>query len=158
MEHERTIMNTAIPLNVKKPALSRQELIQQAEQAKKNAFAPISGFKVGAALVTSQGRCYLGCNIENISLSLSICAERVAFLKALSEGEREFTTLSLISDSDKIITPCGACRQLIWEFAPDLTLVMGNRHGEIQCITIGELLPQAFSFSPSSLKNGNIEK
>lgn len=151
-------MKTTIPLNVKKPGLSRQELIQQANQAKERAFAPISGFKVGAALITSQGLCYLGCNIENISLSLSLCAERVAFLKALSEGEREFITLSLISDSENIITPCGACRQLIWEFAPDLTIVMGNLRGEIQCITIAELLPQAFHFSPSSLKKRTIEK
>ena len=151
-------MNTTTPLNVKKIDLPRQELIQQATQAKKRAFAPISGFKVGAALVTSQGKCYLGCNIENISLSLSICAERVAFLKALSEGEREFAVLSLISDSEKIITPCGACRQLMWEFAPDLTIIMGNCRGEIQCVTIAELLPQAFNFSPSTQKNSTIEK
>jgi len=143
-------MNTTIPLNVKKIDISEQKLIQQANQAKNMAFAPISGFKVGAALVTSQGKIYLGCNIENISLSLSICAERVAFLKALSEGEREFTTLSLVSDSDKIITPCGACRQLIWEFAPDLTIIMGDSKGAIQCVKIAELLPQAFNFFPSS--------
>lgn len=141
-------------LNNNKIDLSLENLIRQATRAKERAFAPISGFKVGAALVTSQGKCYPGCNIENVSLSLSICAERVAFLKALSEGEREFTTLYLVSDAERIITPCGACRQLIWEFAPAITIVMGNCRGEIQRVKIADLLPQAFNFLPSPKKKG----
>ena len=126
--------------------MDRQQLFLKADQAKTRAFAPISGFRVGAALLTSKGKYYLGCNIENLSLSLSICAERVAFLKALSEGEREFSALCLVSDNEKIITPCGACRQLIWEFAPELTIIMGNSKGEIKQVKIADLLPQAFNF------------
>jgi len=126
--------------------MDRQQLFLKADQAKTRAFAPISGFRVGAALLTSKGKYYLGCNIENLSLSLSICAERVAFLKALSEGEREFSALCSVSDNEKIITPCGACRQLIWEFAPELTIIMGNSKGEIKQVKIADLLPQAFNF------------
>ncbi|MGA1875572.1 MAG: cytidine deaminase [bacterium] len=139
-------MKTRFPLNDVKVDISLQELIYQANQAKERAIAPISGFRVGAALTTPQGRLYFGCNIENISLSLSICAERVAFLKALSDGEREFASLSLVSDAESMITPCGACRQLIWEFAPELTLIMANCHGEVKYAKIAELLPQAFTF------------
>ncbi len=124
------------------------QLIQLAQKAKERAIAPISGFKVGAVLVTSEGKRYFGCNIENVSLSLSICAERVAFLKALSEGETKFITLALISDSKDIVTPCGACRQLIWEFAPNITIVMGAGagQGKMQTTKIADLLPQAFTF------------
>jgi cytidine deaminase len=125
---------------------SWQELIQKASQIKDKAIAPISGFRVGAALLTAEGRCYLGCNIENISLSLSICAERVAFLKALSEGERRFEALAIVSDSETVVTPCGACRQLIWEFAPDITIIMANPAGAVQCARITDLLPQAFHY------------
>jgi len=122
------------------------ELIRKAGQVKERAIAPISGFRVGAALLTAEGRCYLGCNIENISLSLSICAERVAFLKALSEGERKFDVLAVVSDSETVVTPCGACRQLIWEFAPDITVIMGNQRGDVRWARIADLLPQAFCY------------
>ncbi|MEW5803700.1 MAG: cytidine deaminase [bacterium] len=129
---------------------SWRELMQKAGQAKEKAIAPISGFRVGAALLTAGGRCYLGCNIENISLSLSICAERVAFLKALSEGETSFSALAIVSDSESVVTPCGACRQLIWEFAPEITIIMGNPGGDIQWTRITDLLPQAFHYLDSA--------
>ena len=122
------------------------ELVKKAGQVKEKAIAPISGFRVGAALLTSEGRCYLGCNIENISLSLSICAERVAFLKALSEGETRFEALAITSDSKEVVTPCGACRQLIWEFAPAITIIMGNPAGDVKLAKIADLLPQAFHY------------
>lgn len=127
-----------------------RELITQAGQAKEKAIALLSGFRVGAALLTAEDRCYQGCNIENISLSLSICAERVAFLKALSEGEKRFKALAIVSDSPRVITPCGACRQLIWEFAPDITIIMDNPQGDVQWARIGDLLPQAFYYLNSS--------
>lgn len=128
-----------------------RELIEQAAQAKERAIVPLSGFRVGAALLTTEGRCYLGCNIENTSLSLSICAERVAFLKALSEGEKSFQALAIVSDSEGIITPCGACRQLIWEFAPQITVIMNNPRGDVRWARIGDLLPQAFSYLNTTL-------
>lgn len=141
-------MRSSISLTLNTQNPSPTELLQLARLAKEKALAPLSHFKVGAVLVTAEGNCYAGCNIENTSLSLSICAERVAFLKALSEGERSFLFLALASDAQTIITPCGACRQMIWEFAPDLTLLMGGQHGQFQQIKIAELLPQAFSFIP----------
>jgi len=133
------------------------ELIRKAGQVKEKAIAPISGFRVGAALLTAGGRCYLGCNIENISLSLSICAERVAFLKALSEGETRFEALAIISDSETVVTPCGACRQLIWEFAPAITIIMGNPGGDVQWAKITDLLPQAFHYLVAPGIKGRVE-
>ena len=97
--------------------VDRELLISAARQALEMAIAPLSGYMVGAALLTAEGKIYSGCNIENTSLSLSICAERVALLKALSEGEREFKAIAIVSSGLSHCPPCGACRQMLYEFA-----------------------------------------
>ena len=123
-------------------------LIKEARQAQERAIAPLSGFRVGAALETKRGRIYTGCNIENLSLSLSICAERVALLKALSEGERDFRAMAIVTSSEKPASPCGACRQMLWEFAPDISLVLTGPEGnERKVFFIPELLPEPFDLN-----------
>jgi len=101
-------------------------LVAAARSARDRAIAPHSGFNVGAALLTRAGAIYTGCNIENASYGLTMCAERVALLKALSEGEREFVLLAVVADTDLPTPPCGACRQLLWEYCGDIAVVLAN--------------------------------
>ena len=121
-----------------------QSLIEIATQARLQSVAPFSNFLVGAALRTPSGRVYTGCNVESASYGLTVCAERVAIWKALSEGEREFTELAVVADTESITPPCGTCRQIIWEFCKSATIVLANLHGETQTVSIKELLPRAF--------------
>jgi cytidine deaminase len=123
-------------------------LIKRAREARERALSPFSHFKVGAALLCKGGKVYLGCNIENPSLSLSICAERVALIKAISEGEKAFDALAIIADTNDITYPCGACRQMIWEFGPELRLILANLKGDIRRTAIRDLLPEPFDFHP----------
>lgn len=120
-------------------------LLQRAEQAKTLAVAPYSNFPVGAALETESGKIYTGCNIEVSSYSLTICAERVALFKALSEGETVFRRLVVSADTNDFCPPCGACRQVLIEYAPELTIMLLNTGGETKKFTISELLPEAFN-------------
>ena len=119
-------------------------LISLAREALKMAIAPHSGFKVGAALVTDDGKTFTGCNIENPSLILSVCAERVALLKALSEGASSFKAMAIVSDPDRFCYPCGACRQMLMEFAPGIVVYLGSDEG-VRKHSIEELLPHPFS-------------
>lgn len=120
-------------------------LIQKAIEAKRHAFAPFSDFRVGAALVAENQKIYTGCNIECSSYSLTICAERVALFKALSEGERRFETLAIVTDSLELCPPCGACRQVLWDFAQNITIVLANEKKDFTTMKLSELLPNAFS-------------
>ncbi len=127
-----------------------KELVMQAEQAMELAYAPYSGFKVGAALLTKNGKVFTGCNIENASFSPTICAERTAVAKAVSEGEREFAALAVVGGKDGIITgicpPCGGCRQVLSEFCgPDFPIYLGKGRGEFETVTLKDLLPLGFS-------------
>ena len=124
-----------------------QVLIQAAEQARANAHAPFSNFRVGAALRAKSGRLYTGCNIENASYSLTCCAERVAIFKAVSEGEREFDSLAIVSDTEALTPPCGACRQIIWEFCGDIPVILANLKGRVEHEQAGKLLPRPFDSS-----------
>lgn len=99
---------------------------------------------VGAAVKTVGGKVYTGCNVESASYGLTVCAERVAIWKALSEGERNFTELAVVADTDSLTPPCGTCRQIIWEFCKKATIVLANLRGEREIVTIGDLLPRAF--------------
>lgn len=119
-------------------------LINQAQKAMENSIAPYSNFRVGAALLADSGKIYSGCNIENPSLSLSICAERVAMLKALSEGERKFAAIAIASSSANYCPPCGACRQVLFEFAPEIEIIIANASGSIIIKKVRELLPLPF--------------
>jgi cytidine deaminase len=123
-----------------------EELIEEAKKARERAYAPYSKFPVGAALLSSAGYVYHGCNIENAAYSVCNCAERTALFKALSEGEREFLMLAVVADTVRPVPPCGACRQVISELCKkDMPIILTNLSGEIQQLTVEELLPAAFS-------------
>jgi cytidine deaminase len=125
------------------------ELVAKAAAARQQALAPYSGFKVGAAIETSDGRIYTGCNIENASYGLSICAERVALWKALSEGARLFRKLAIVSEADTLTSPCGACRQLLWEYCGDIAVHLHSLKGLDAEHRLSELFP--FPFDNRSL-------
>jgi cytidine deaminase len=122
------------------------ELIEIARQAQKNAYAPYSNFKVGAALLSSQGKIFTGVNVENGSYSLTICAERTAIAKAVSEGHLKFSRIVVYSSCSPPATPCGACRQVLNEFSPDMQVICVNNQNEINRFDLGHLLPESFSF------------
>ena len=121
-----------------------QSLIEAAQQARSHAVSPFSNFSVGAAVRTESGKVYTGCNVESASYGLTVCAERVAIWKALSEGERQFTALAVVADTETLTPPCGTCRQIIWEFARGATIVFANVQGQSEIFQIAELLPRAF--------------
>jgi len=121
-----------------------EKLIKEAERSMRCALAPYSKFKVGVALATKKGKIYTGCNIENLSLSLSVCAEKIALLKALSEGERSFKAIAIVSNSKEYCYPCGSCRQMLWEFAKDIAIFLYSKKG-IKKYSLCELLPHAFT-------------
>lgn len=123
------------------------DLIAEATRARLHAIAPYSGFKVGAAIETGQGRIFTGCNIENASLGLTVCAERVALWKALSEGEREFSRIAVTSEAETPATPCGACRQVLWEYCGDIAVLMHTASGINRTVHLRQLLPEPFGRS-----------
>lgn len=125
------------------------ELIARAREARKNAYAPYSKFLVGAALLCDDGAVYTGCNVENASYGLTCCSERTAIFKAVSEGHRKFKAIAIVLDSADPPAPCGACRQVIFEFGADIRVIMATTSGGSDVKTISELLPRAFG--PSSL-------
>ncbi len=122
-------------------------LITAATQARENAHAPYSNFRVGAALRSSSGRIFGGCNVENATYGLTICAERVAIFKAISEGERGFSAIALVTDTEALTPPCGACRQLLWEFCGDVPVTMANLNGKRETVQMKELFPKPFDDS-----------
>jgi len=126
---------------------SEKALVNAAKAARENAHAPFSGFRVGAAVRTKAGRIFTGCNVENASYGLTICAERVAIFKALSEGERGFEAVAVVADTDNLTPPCGACRQIIWEFCGDVPVIMANLKDKVETEMSGTLLPRAFDQS-----------
>ena len=121
-----------------------QQLLDAARHARENAHAPYSKFLVGAALQTDEGKVFTGCNVESASYGLTVCAERVAIWKALSEGERDFARLVIVADTEQLTPPCGTCRQIIWEFCKHATIVLANLHGQKEELHIADLLPRAF--------------
>lgn len=124
---------------------SIKELTHQATRMLDRAYVPYSKFPVGAALLTKDGKIFSGCNIENASFGLTNCAERTAVFKAVSEGKREFDYLVVTGDTDKPISPCGACRQVLVEFCePDMPVLLTNKMGNIKKTTVAGLLPGAF--------------
>ncbi len=130
--------------------MTATELVLQAEASAKRAYAPYSGFCVGAALLCKNGRVFLGCNVENASFSPTICAERTAVVKAVSEGEREFAALAVAGGKDGVISgicpPCGVCRQVLQEFCSgDFPVYLGKGGGAYESITLADLLPLGFS-------------
>jgi cytidine deaminase len=133
-------MSTSSPLD---PALL-QKLLDAARQARLRAHAPYSKFLVGAALLTNDGHVVTGCNVENASYGLTICAERVAAFKAISEGHHSFSLIAVVADTETFTPPCGACRQVLWELCGDVLVVLGNLGDASESYQLRELLPHAF--------------
>ncbi len=119
-------------------------LINEAIAARENAYAPYSKFKVGAAVITKNGKIFTGCNVENASYGGTICAERVAVCKAVSAGEREIEAIAIVYDENDFASPCGICRQFIFEFGADIDVISANMKGEYKTQKISELLPDGF--------------
>ena len=125
-----------------------EQLIELATQVRELAYAPYSKYKVGAVVESSDGRIFTGCNVENSSYGLTMCAERNALAKAVSEGARDFVRIAVIADAHAPVPPCGACRQVISELCgKDVEVVMVNLRGQIETHTVAELLPEAFDSS-----------
>ncbi len=122
-------------------------LLDAALRARENAHAPFSQFRVGAALEDETGRLHGGCNIENATYGLTICAERVAVFKAVSEGARKFRRVAVAADTDQLTPPCGACRQILWEFCGDVELILVNLKGKTETFRLKDLFPRPFDAS-----------
>jgi len=131
--------------------IGRNKLIKSAEIAARNAYAVYSDFKVGAALLTIEGKMFTGCNVENSSYGLTVCAERVAVFKAVSEGFRNFEAIAVYSDTIPPARPCGACLQVLSEFGSDLEILCINSKGGKDKFILKELLPEGFAFKKENL-------
>src|SRR5687767_16016918 len=121
-----------------------KELVEAAQKVRERAYAPYSNFKVGAAIRTKEGKIYTGCNVESASYGLTVCAERVAIWKAISEGKHKITQIAVVADTEELTPPCGVCRQIIWEFGGDIPVTLANLNGKTETIQMRELLPSAF--------------
>lgn len=124
--------------------MTEKELIKKAAQARQKAYAPYSKFLVGAALLTDKGKVYTGANVENASYGLTVCAERVAVLKAVSDGQKGFKKIVIVTDTERPKSLCGACLQVLAEFAKDIEIVCATLKGDKTNYKLGELLPRAF--------------
>jgi cytidine deaminase len=124
-----------------------ESIIAAAKSARENAHAAYSNFRVGAGLRATSGRIFGGCNVENATYGLTICAERVAIFKAISEGERGFDAIAVVTDTDALTPPCGACRQIIWEFCGDVPVILANLKGKVEIIVMKDLFPKPFDAS-----------
>lgn len=125
--------------------MDHKKLVKQAIDAKKKSHSPYSKFRVGAALLSTTGKVFTGCNIENSSFSLTMCAERTALFKAYSDGARKFKAIAIVSDSPEFVPPCGACRQVLVDLAPGIEVILANRRGRFVSFLMDELLPQPFT-------------
>lgn len=125
--------------------MDERELLQEAIAALEHSYSPYSGHPVGAALLARSGRVYRGANVENSVNGLSICAEQVAVVKAVSAGEKEFTKIAVVCGNSGFCRPCGACRQVLFEFAPQIRVIVGNACGEFEVQSLKELLPDPFA-------------
>ncbi len=122
-------------------------LVEAALAVRGNAFAPFSKFQVGAAIEDCDGRIHTGCNVENATYGLTVCAERVAIFKAISEGARRFRRIAVAADTDTLTPPCGACRQILWEFCGDIEVLLVNLHGVHESFRMRDLFPRPFDDS-----------
>ena len=122
-------------------------LTESALAARNHAHAPFSHFQVGAALEAQDGRVFTGCNVENATYGLTLCAERLAVFKAISEGARKFQRIAIAADTDVLTPPCGACRQILWEFCGDIELTLNNLHGKTETLHLKDLFPRPFDAS-----------
>ncbi len=124
-------------------------LLDKAKEAREKAYAPYSKYRVGAALLTVEGDIFMGCNVENVSYGLSMCAERTALFTAIAAGKRDFSAIAIVASSPEV-SPCGACRQVLCELAPQAEIITFSRAGDIKIKKVAELLPEAFNLVVSS--------
>ena len=124
--------------------MTDQELVKKAFEMHQFSYVPYSHFPVGAALLTEDGRVFTGCNVENAAYGSTICAERTALVKAVSEGRKRFAAIAIAGRSEDYCWPCGACRQMLYEFAPELTVLVARGDGQFVKLPLGELLPHGF--------------
>jgi len=129
-----------------------KKLISEAEKARKNAYAPYSKFSVGAALLSRSGKVYTGANLENSSFGQTVCAERLALYKAVSAGEKDFKKIAIVAAGVKPVTPCGICRQALFEFSPGLEVICANLRGQVKKYTLKQLLPHPFKYEKRKTK------
>ncbi len=123
-----------------------EALVNVAREVRQKAYAPYSNFKVGAALLGKSGAVFTGCNVENASYGMTMCAERNALAHAVASGEREFYALAIVTDASKPTPPCGACRQVLVEFSPDMTVILATDQGQRKIFALKDLLPYLFEF------------
>ena len=123
-----------------------QKLIEEAKLARENAAAPFSKYKVGAALITESGKIFHGCNVENCTYALTVCAERVALLTAIAAGERKFAAIAVVTQSEEPAAPCGPCRQLMWEYCGDIDVALANLDGKFETMKLSDIFPRPFNF------------
>jgi len=123
---------------------TNEELVSAAKQARENSYAPYSEFRVGAAIEMEDGEIYTGCNVESASYGLTVCAERVAIWKAISEGKHKVRNIAVVADTKELTPPCGVCRQIIWEFGGNVPVTLANLNGGRETIDMKDLLPRAF--------------
>ena len=126
---------------------SEDDLIQAAREVRKRAVAPFSHFLVGAAIEDETGRIFTGCNVENATYGLTLCAERLAVFKALSEGAAKLTRIAIVADTPTLTPPCGACRQILWEFCGDIQLILVNLSGRREILSLKQIFPRPFDAS-----------
>jgi len=124
--------------------MNTDDLIARATGVRENACADYSHYKVGAALLASSGKAYTGCNVENSTYGLTVCAERVALWKAFPEGERTFTHIAVVTSSNPPASPCGACCQVLWEFCGDIGVILANTQGHRKALRLAEIFPRPF--------------
>ncbi len=125
----------------------QKKLVRAARRARTRAYAPFSGFRVGAAVETRRGRVYTGCNVESATYGLTLCAERVALFSAVAAGERAFRRIAVVADTNRLTPPCGACRQIIWELCSDTEVILANLKGKTRIERSRRLLPDPFDAS-----------
>ncbi len=135
--------------------MNYKKLIEAAQKAKEYSYSPHSNFRVGAAIITQSGNIYTGCNIENSSFSLTICAERTAIFKAVSDGQRKFAAIAIVTDLKDPIPPCGACRQVLMDMAGDIDVIIAGNKGDNIVYKLSKLLPMPFN---GSMLTQNIKK
>lgn len=136
----------------KKSAAVERKLVSEAGKARKNAYAPYSKFSVGAALLSKSGKIYTGANLENSSFGQTVCAERLALYKAVSEGEKNFEKIAIVAPGAKPVTPCGICRQALIEFSPELEVISSNLKGRVKRYSLKQLLPYPFKYEKKKRK------
>src|SRR6202162_2321141 len=129
------------------PDAHDDSLVTAARTAREHAHAPYSNFRVGAAVRAKSGRIFTGCNVENATFGLTLCAERVAIFKAVSEGERGFDAVAVVADTHTLTPPCGSCRQILWEFCGDAEVVLANLSGKVERYRMSALFPKPFDHS-----------